>query len=367
MNTAQHSTGKNLRIIMTIAFKDVVDVIKNKTTLTIILGVGLLMLSSQALPLLIKLQDIPKAYLYDPGESAVIEQFADQNDLYQLYNVSSEQELINDLVEAPDTRLGLVIPVDFDQQVQDGNDITLQGYLVHWADLSKANELVTFFDNHFTQQSGVPVYIQLDGNGVYPGPDSAGFLIMVSTGLVIVVITLGVILVPFLMIEEKETHTIEALLVSPASYSQIVLGKAIAGMSYCLVAAAVVLLINYGIIAQWGLMLLTVLCGSLFAVSLGLLLGTLFDNPMAMNLWAGLLIVILLVPVFLSSVVRTNWLPFLQGIFPWLPSVAFVDLTRLSFVETFFPLPALLNLVILVGFTLLLLALVAWRLRRLDR
>jgi len=42
------------------------------------------------------------------------------------------------------------------------------------------------------------------------------------------------------MVEEKEKHTMEALLVSPASYSQIVLGKTIAGIFYCLTAAAVV-------------------------------------------------------------------------------------------------------------------------------
>ena len=73
---------------------------------------------------------------------------------------------------------------------------------------------------------------------------------MISLSLAVVIITIGIILVPFLMIEEKENHTIEALMVSPAIYSQIVIGKAIAGTFYCLVAAAIVLLVNYAVIAQ---------------------------------------------------------------------------------------------------------------------
>jgi len=367
MHNKNHTFSESARIIWAIALKDIIDAIKNRTTVTIILGTALLMLSSQALPFLLQFQDLPKAYAYDPGESANIEALADERSAFRVYRLPSSQAVMNDLVEAPDVRLGLVIPVDFDQLVKSGEQIEIQGFIVHWASQDQVNELVPFFESQFSEQVGVQVKIQMEGNTVYPQPDSGGFLTMISLALVLVIITLGIILAPFLIIEEKETHTIEALLVSPASYTQVVTGKAIAGLFYCLAAAAVVLLINHGLITHWSIVLLTVICGSLFAVSLGLFIGTLFDNPTNMNMWGGLLIAVLMVPMFLSTIVGPDFPPVIQAMLPWLPSVAMVNLMRLSLSENIFPLPILLNLGILTGFTLLLLGLVVWRMRQMDK
>jgi len=367
MKGTNHTIPESIRIIWAIALKDIVDAVKNKTTITIMLGTALLMLSSQALPLLLQFQDLPKTYAYDPGESANIKALAEERSAFRVYRLPSVQDLMNALVEAPDVRLGLVIPDDFDRLVISGEQIELQGFIVHWASQDQLNELVTFFENQFSEQAGVAVRIQVEGNAVYPQPDSGGFLIMTSLALVLVIITLGIMVAPFLMIEEKETHTIEALLVSPASYSQVVTGKAIAGLFYCLAAAVVVLLINHSLINHWSIVLLTVICGSLFAVSLGLLIGTLCDNPTNMNMWGGLLIAVLIVPMFLSTTVGPNFPPVIQAMLPWLPSVAMADLMRLSFAEDTFPMPTLFNLGVLIGFTLLLLVLVVWRLRQMDR
>ena len=358
---------ESIRIIWAIALKDIVDAIKNKTTVTIMLGTALLMLSSQALPFLLQFQDLPKAHAYDPGESVNIEALAEERSAFRVYRLPSVQDLMSDLVEAPDVRLGLVIPDDFDQLAISGEQIVIQGFIVHWASQDQVNDLVPFFESQFSEQVGVQVKIQVEGNGVYPQPDSGGFLTMIPLALVLVIITLGIILAPFLMIEEKETHTIEALLVSPASYTQVVAGKAIAGLFYCLAAAAVILLVNHGLIVHWSIVLLTVICGSLFAVSLGLFIGTLVDNPTNMNLWGGLLIAVLMVPMFLSTTVGASFPPVIQAMLPWLPSVAMTNLMRLSFAENIFPVPILLNLGILAGFTLLLLALVVWRVRQMDR
>jgi len=358
---------ESIRIIWAIALKDIVDAIKNRTTLTIMLGTALLMLSSQALPFLLQFQDLPKAYVYDPGESVNIEAFAEERRAFRVYQSPSVQAVKTDLVEAPDVRLGVVIPHDFDSLVISGEQIEIQGFIVHWASQDKVNELVSFFESQFNEQTGAQVKIQIKGNAVYPLPDSGGFLIMISLALVLVIITLGIVLAPFLLIEEKETHTIEALLVSPARYIQVVIGKAIAGLFYCLAAAAVVLLINHVLIVHWALITLAVLFGSIFAVSLWLFIGTLFDNPASMNMWSGLLVAVLIVPMFLSTTFGANFPPIIQAVLPWLPTVAITNLIRLSLAEGIFPLLTLLNLGILTGFTLLLLALVVWRLRRLDR
>jgi len=92
---------ESIRIIWAIALKDIVDAIKNRTTLTIILGTALLMLSSQALPFLLQFQDLPKAYAYDPGESANIEVLAEERSAFRVYQLPSVQDLMTNRVEAP--------------------------------------------------------------------------------------------------------------------------------------------------------------------------------------------------------------------------------------------------------------------------
>ena len=73
---------------------------------------------------------------------------------------------------------------------------------------------------------------------------------MVTTTLAIALLTIGILLSPLLIIEEKESHTFEALLVSPASFTQVIAGKALAGASYCLIAALAVLLLTHNLVVQ---------------------------------------------------------------------------------------------------------------------
>jgi ABC-type Na+ efflux pump permease subunit len=97
-------------------------------------------------------------------------------------------------------------------------------------------------------------------------PDSDGLGIPAGFGLVFVTIMIGVILVPHLMLEEKQNRTLEVLAVSPASAGQIVTAKALAGLFYCYLGGIIALLVNRMLVVHWGLAILTVLLGSLFTV-----------------------------------------------------------------------------------------------------
>ncbi|MCA9969225.1 MAG: hypothetical protein KC425_03370, partial [Anaerolineales bacterium] len=59
------------RIVLALAGKDVVDALKNKTTLTMVLGLALMMLTVQALPLLLKLDSRPRVAVYDAARTAL--------------------------------------------------------------------------------------------------------------------------------------------------------------------------------------------------------------------------------------------------------------------------------------------------------
>jgi ABC-2 type transport system permease protein len=365
MNATQRNLSQSLRIIWAVAAKDIVDAIKNKVTISVILGVAFLMLSSQALPLITRLSDVHRVVIYDAGASRLPGELKRSPEV-GLIRASSLQDLQAILVESPGTTLGLMLPADFDQAIDAGQALQLDGYFAHWVGASDAAAEQAFFETQLAAFAGQPVRIDVEGHTVYPGPDSTGQPVLVSISLVVVIITISGVLVPYLMVEEKETRTMDALLVSPARISQVVVGKAIAGMVYGLVAAAVVFAFNRTLVVHWEWAVLATLCGTLFAVSAGLLLGSVFDNPQNMGPWMGFLFALLLMPVFLSML-KPSLPAFLSTVMPWIPSAALDKLFRISFSGGVSLDQALSNLGILVGSALLLLSAVAWIVRRSDR
>jgi len=358
--------AENLRIIWAIAAKDILDAIKNKTTMSVILGVAIMMLSSQAIPLLLKLDRTPWVVVYDEGESHLMEELGKSKGL-RLLSVASQQELANTLGESRETLLGLVIPMNLDRVLEAGDHVELNGYFAHWVSESDATEKRVFFEQQLTQLAEQPVRINTNGNIIYPQPNSDGGPFMVSMSLVIAIVTICGIVVPYSMIEEKETHTMDVLLVSPASISQVVIGKALAGLVYGLAAGGTVLVFNQAMVVHWGVAILATICGTLFAVAVGLLMGSMFDNPGSMNLWFGVVVTVLMMPVLLNVMKVPSWPKIVTTIMSWIPTVALARVFGVSFSGSA-PLRLVLpDLGIVVGSAVLVLALVVWKIRRADR
>jgi ABC-type Na+ efflux pump permease subunit len=153
---------------------------------------------------------------------------------------------------------------------------------------------------------------------------------MIAISLTTMILLMGLALVPYLFIEEKESHTLEALLISPARFWELVVGKLLAGAVYCLIAAAIVLLLNFRIVVHWELMLTNVVLGTIFAVTVGLLMGMLFDNAASMGLWTGILTIVLLVSPLLQTMGVGKLPAGLQDVLSWLPSTVIYNLSVLS-------------------------------------
>jgi len=158
----------------------------------------------------------------------------------------------------------------------------------------------------------------------------------------------------------------DALLVSPASVGQVTIGKALAGTFYGLTASAVALVLNAGLITHWALAVLTAICGTLFSVALGLLMGSLIENGQHLILWAWILLIPLLMPVFLSVMVDLLPTGVIAVLF-WVPTVALSRVLRVSFSDSapladFGP-----ELALIAGCAALILAAVTWAVRRSDR
>jgi len=96
MTGKNRSVGEWFRIVLAVASKDVVDAIKNRVTISIILGVTMLVLSTQALPLLLKLRPEKRALVYDASGSTFVEEFG-RGESYRLIELPSRETMLNEI------------------------------------------------------------------------------------------------------------------------------------------------------------------------------------------------------------------------------------------------------------------------------
>ncbi|MBN1889603.1 MAG: ABC transporter permease [Thermoflexales bacterium] len=358
--------SESLRIIWAIAAKDIVDATKNKVTLSIMLGVGFMMLSGLALPWLLGLKDTPSAVIYDPDRTTLLRALRTRRE-FNLRFVDSLEELETDLAESPRPALGLAIPPGFGQSPGSAGTVEVDGYAAHWADPAKIAELTAYFEDQLGKASWQTVHIDVGDRLAYPELYSGGQPFMTAISLTTIVLVIGLAIVPYLLVEEKETHTFDALLVSPARFSQVVAGKAVTGLFYCLVAAAVFLLFNAYLVVHWGVAALAVLLGAALGVAIGLLAGASSDNPATINMWMGLFIMLLIVPTLLEQLSSSKMPEFVRVILPWLPSVTMGRLLRIAMAGDIQAAPILSNAAVLAVTALAVYALVVWRVRQVDR
>lgn len=359
---------QDLRITWAIAAKDILDAHKNKTIVQVIVMVLAMVALYRLIPVITHLADVPTVHVYDAGDSWLAVQLENSPKL-DVVRRSSRQDVDIFLAMGGAPELGLLIPAGVDQALAAGEAIQLDGFVQHWVGEAEAKELGAQVEREIAAlypEKDPAVRINLDGHKVYPRPNSAGPGLWAAMTLVMALAMLGLSLVPALMLEEKRVKTLDALMVSPANSWHVVVGKALAGLVYCLAGFAVVLAFNAFLISQWGLAVCAALSGAALAVALGLLLGTSFETRQALSMWVIVLTLALIIPAVVAGMAMD--LPeTLNAVLRWLPNVALSRLFQLSFSNTAAPAEYGLDLVLVVGFTACILAVTAWRVGRLDR
>jgi len=199
-------------------------------------------------------------------------------------------------------------------------------------------------------------------------PPSTGALSqgLAAINAVIVILMMGIALVPSLLFEEKQTKTLQALLVSPASIGQVVAGKALAGAFYILVTAVLIFAISWADVTHWGLAILFVIGSTVFSVAVGLVLGSFYDRQQDVVGPMTVLLVILLGGL-MARLLGVELPALAERILSWVPSVALAEVFRAAFLETVPFTQVLVNLGLVLAVSLPLYALVIWKVRRSDR
>jgi len=366
MKSTKEKFINSLNIIWTIAAKDVVDALRNKLIMSLIIGLTLMLIMPKLMGLAI---DPPytSVLVFDPGSSLLAAELEDslQFEAIRVNSRSRLEEAISTSMPGLGVEFGVAIPPDFNQNLETGEVAELEGYLV-WANRGKGDRLKSDFEEQFADLVGQPVRINIEGNLIYPPSNSTLFLSILTWTSVIVILSMGLNLVPHLLFEEKLTKTLDALLVSPAGAGQVVAGKALAGLFYILVTAGVVFAVNWAGVVHWEIAALFAIVSGLFCVALGLVLGSFYERQQEIVGLTMILLVVLVGALFINGM-DLEIPAVIQAIIPWVPSVALSDILQLSYLESA-PLDQLWqSLGSLVGFSILLYALVIWKVRRSDR
>jgi ABC-2 type transport system permease protein len=364
--TEQTSKRDSWRIIWAIASKDILATIKSKLAISIMIGTAFMLLSNTVLPLLLRSNNTPAAIVFDQGRSIILRGLSASDDL-RLEIVNSQEELQGTVTGSSELLLGLVIPEDFDRQAGSEQVIELEAYVVHWADPETASQRVAFFEDQLGQSTWGQVQIQLSEQPLYPTvkPDGQSALSIISFTSIIFI--MGIALVPFLFVEERQAHTLDMLLVSPARISEVVIGKGLAGAFYCLLAAMVVFIFNAYLIVHWWVAFLAVILGGAMAVAIGLLVGIISDSPATAGLWGSLTFILVLALTMVGYLPGIDLLPSVENLIDYLPTSALIEMLSYSQAGEIPLLQVWTNAVTLLVGVLITLGLVGWRLKMTDR
>ncbi|MBE9475461.1 MAG: ABC transporter permease [Chloroflexi bacterium] len=240
----------------------------------------------------------------------------------------------------------------------------MTGY-IHWGKRGQAAELEVKYSAMFSELLGVPVQVEIGDNILIPPSDALGMASTTSFHVFFAVFWMALIVVPFLIIEERKAKTMDALLVSPASPGQIVFGKAIAGLIFIIAIAGLSLALNGIYVTLWGWALLGFLLTALFAIGIALLMGSLIRSGLQISLWMLPVALVLVVPAFFADEPNLN--AGLKSVLSWLPSTALVKVLYFSVSNGPPPGQLVFNLVIALVSIALVYALVIWLVRRSDR
>jgi len=289
----------NLRLVGAIVIKDLLEALRSLRLLAfVLLPVGLTVFYRLIFASAGDVTTV-RVVIYDAGHSRLPQVLAQMEDV-RLIGVGSIDELQRVVLESKAVG-GMVLPPDYDAALRAGSRPSLRLYANGQLKVSPT-QFLHLLEPALRAQAGQqsPARLQMvsvnqdGGQNARPVFDLERFMLVMFVTMGVV--TTAVMVPAFLLVEEKEQHTLSALLISPASLGQVVVAKGLTGLGCALLAGVMILAIAGGLGGKLGLTLLALFFSTLFLVGLGLLLGVLFESQWALNAWGVLVLLPLTLP-----------------------------------------------------------------------
>lgn len=353
----------NTRTIAAIARKDIVDAIRNRYLLTALVTPLLVMvLIHFILPGAGNKLNAFTVVVHDAGKSNLISALHKVPQL-KIIEAASGDRLIDQVVESKAVA-ALDIPADFDAQVASDKQPQLVSYLNSQKSSVEQYAFRRILEQQVAALEKRPPAAQLiwkdtANQDVSPAKDLNLDQTLLILLLVMSLAMTGTLVTPLLLVEEKEKRTLDFLLTSPSGLPEIIIGKALTALLYSVLVAGIVLAFEHKQVASWTLTSLTIGVGMVLLISIGLLMGSFFNNTMQVNTWAGLIVFLLLLPTFVSLSMPAA----IQPLTRLIPTTYFVEALKLSLTGTA-SMRLFANLGAVSGYTLVALFAAVWTLGR---
>lgn len=303
------------RTILAIAHKDAIDIIKNKQILFSLLTPFFMGIIFIFLQTLFSGRGMAKVYIYDPDHSNLSQIVSSVFDKPEVVYAHSADDVMaafgsDGARKRTPYAMGLIVPPGFEERVRLGQHPQVTLYM-DANQMSISQRLAVpglLIDYAHVVTNPVPP-IEVSQATLNPPADSPPFdASTLNTVYPVVAIMFSLytalFLAPTLLIEEKEKKTIRMLMLSPASFTDIVLGKSLVALGYQLLLTLALFVIvalgeHTGNIA---LLVPFILLGSVLYLALGLLLGCIFKTATAATgVGGGIGSVLILLPAILAG------------------------------------------------------------------
>lgn len=357
----------SLRRVFAIYRKDLLDAIRDARILVTLLT-----------PLLIGVfysyafddTSMPTATLIvsDPDGSQLVDQVADVvSDQIDLTVVRVDgAEAVQQRIASDDGDVGLAIPAGFDQQIAAGGQPDLGVFLPEKSSIGGQYILATL-DPVLRSMAGQQLPASVQVESVPLDPEDLSIIDRMSMrtwsivlSLVLMVSIVSLLAIPIILAEETEKKTIDAL-VMVSSYGEVVLAKALLGVTYVAVMTTILLVITQLRPIWNGWFLVSMVALAFCLLGFGLLLGSVFKSATQLNTWSGLLLIPAIVPATLLGLGVSSWVDRIMGA---TPTGAGMKLLTDAFTDPRIYNDQLRSMLVLVIWAVVFYGLLLWRLSR---
>ena len=330
MKTKSHDIKHKVRIVLSIAWKDILEGWKNKVVLTSVITALFLVIFYNYLPDLTRDNDLPTLVFY-LSEDAYDEEIFDGFVNFNVYIEENQESFEYRLRDSETPMLGVILDYKTIDALNNQDPLTLTAYVPYWMNENQSTALKNAFMLTASDSWHTDVNLDSKTTTIYPIMESSanGKIFIASAGLLLQIVLMGLSMAPQLVIEEKESRTLNAIMVSPATLSQFILGKALAVLFYTILTTLIGLFFIGYLVINWAILIPALLIGMLAFIIPGILVGALFETKQQITLWIWVLFIPTMLPLFFS-IVRI-FPETVMKIIDWWPTVVLGRLLRAGF------------------------------------
>jgi ABC-2 type transport system permease protein len=270
--------------IFAIARKEILHILRDPRTLSIVIIMPVLQLLIFGYALNLEIQRIDMAvidYSRTPASEEFVQAF-EGSKYFQTFQYEQQPSKIEYLFWEKKARVALIIPQDFAKQLQRDSEILVQ-IIIDAADPNAAASIQNYCKaviNNYNQAHNTALALPFNVEPtIWFNPDLKSSYFFVPGILALLLIMISALLTSITITREKETGTMEQILVSPVRPHEIIVGKVLPYVFLAYMDASLILLtgiILFGVpfVGSVGLLAGLTLLYIITGLSLGLMIST---------------------------------------------------------------------------------------------